>query len=63
MSLIGHGAEGEQAFRQAARLSGLDEEEISALLRPVSTNSDVLALGRAAARVRRRSAGETRRFG
>lgn len=43
----GHGA-----FRAAARRIGLADEDTEALVRPVETDADVLAVGRAAARIR-----------
>ncbi|MFL5959236.1 MAG: DUF4350 domain-containing protein [Gaiellaceae bacterium] len=43
---------GDDAVRSAARRLGLGDEEAEALLRPARTDADVLAVGRAAARIR-----------
>ena len=43
---------GHAAFRAAASRVGLAEEDTEALVRPVETDADVLAVGRAAARIR-----------
>jgi hypothetical protein len=43
---------GHAAFEAAARRVGLTEDDTEALVRPVETDADVLAVGRAAARIR-----------
>jgi hypothetical protein len=43
---------GDDAVRVAAERLGLAEEDAEALLQPVRTDADVIALGRAAARIR-----------
>jgi hypothetical protein len=43
---------GQAAFEAAARRVGLTEDDTEALVRPVETDADVLAVGRAAARIR-----------
>jgi hypothetical protein len=42
----------QHAFRVAARRLGLADDDTEALLRSVETDAEVLALGRAAARIR-----------
>ena len=43
---------GHAAFRSAARRVGLADDDTEALVRPAETDADVLAVGRAAARIR-----------
>jgi hypothetical protein len=50
-------APGDEALARAARTFGCSEEEIASLLHPVSEPADVLALGRAVARIGGRTGG------
>jgi hypothetical protein len=43
---------GDDAFRVAAHRLGLADEDTEALLRSATTDADVLAVGRTAARIR-----------
>jgi hypothetical protein len=43
---------GDDAVRVAAKRLGLPDEDAEALLQPVRTDAEVIALGRAAARIR-----------